>query len=209
MKDIFWVFDSPDMVKVSPDSTKTDIEKQFVFRLTRYKDAETHEESLKIESLLNGQPNGFIVTTIYSLDSDIKELMKFGVVLSALQFRELRIVIEKNYLSLAVTPIEFESDTRLKDFLALAKEFVEGDKKLITEDFCYIRVNDFNGLAEDSGYSSYEIRALRSALASQKYIRTMGNRNAIIVRLHDKPERVIAFYREKLEVAAPVKGDDK
>ena len=76
-------------------------------------------------------------------------------------------------------------------------------------------VNTFNGLAYDCGYSEYEMKNLRSQLAQDDYIHhnKESGRYARLKRLSGKPERVIAFKRDKLGVELPpdkpkkVKGD--
>lgn len=185
--------------------TRGNVVPPFSFRLTRYKDDETHEESLEIKSLLNSNDNGSIMTAIYDLERDLKGLMRFGVVLDSLDLNELSMVIKSSYLNLPMTKLAIANDERLTSLIELVKEYVRGDADLITEDFCYICVNMFNDLALDCGYSNYELKALRSMLVKGKYIYTQAGRYAVLKRIKDKPERVLAFYRKKIKVEVPVK----
>lgn len=200
-KQHIWEFQKPNTIVYAEDTDN--IKKRFSFQLVRYKDNDTYEESLKIISLLNGKDNGSIVTDIMSLDKDIKQLMKYGVVLSALDFRDLRIAIENSYLDIPETEVKLSDDTRLTDLLAAVKTFVEGDRTLITQKYCFIQVIHFNELAEDCGYDSYEMKNLRNMLHTKQYIRKQGDRYAVLERIANKPQRVIAFDREKLGVEVP------
>ena len=198
-KIVHWVFDNG-AVKVSEDSIQAETEQRFSFKLTRYKDSNTYEESLKIDCFLDGADNGSITTDICSLENDLKEFRRYGVALSTIDFRDIRKVIEDNYLQLDCTAISLESDSRFSDLLEIVKEYVQQADYLVTESFAYVRVSDFNGIAEDCGYYPYETRTLRLKLADMGYLRKQGNRFAGLVRLRDKPERVISFYRDKLGV---------
>lgn len=204
-KRVIWEFVSPNMVSVSGDSTKAELEKQFSFRIERFKDITTHEETLKITSLLNGNDNGSVVSTSLDLASNIKQLMRYGVVLSAVDFRDIQKRIEENYLKLSVSSISMNGDARLEELIDQVKAYVNGVGDLITDDFCYVPVGDFNDLAEDCGFYSYEMKSLRSMLAKEKYIHVVGDRFAILKRIKEKPTRVVAFYREKLNIDVPVK----
>lgn len=203
-----WGFIDPGTLVVTDDSPEVCMERLFSFKLTRYKDETTYEESLKIESFRENKPNGAIVTTPYNLENDITELKRYGVMFSPLAFRELRLAIEKNYIFLTETPITLEDD-RLKDLVSMVKEFVYGNSDLVESDFCYVPVNQFNGLAEDCGYYSYEIKSLRSSLVKSGYIRKQGDRFTVLRRINNKPERTIAFYQSKLNVPVPSKKSDR
>ena len=81
-KNVRWEFDKANAtIYVSDDSVKADNEKRFSFKIERYKDEVTREESLKVLSILDGKENGSIVTSILNLSDDIKQLKRFGVVL--------------------------------------------------------------------------------------------------------------------------------
>lgn len=202
MAKITWNFDGTDTIDAGNTSP-------FSFKLERYKDSNTFEESLKISSFVNGADNGFIVTSIQDLRKDIVQLKKYGVLLSTIEFHDLQQKIEDNYLTLKPVTMSLASDTRVDDLLAAAIEYVDGNADLITNDLCYVPVNEFNSIAEDCGFYKYEIKALRGQLNSQGYIRTSGNRLAITVRIKDKPTRVIAFKRNKLGVKIPVSTKNK
>lgn len=208
-KRVYWEFVAPDIIRVSDDCDDKAKEKLFPFQLVRYKDSDTHEESLKIISIVDGTENGSIVTNILDLEKDIKQLMRFGVVLNQIEFREICRRIEENYVSLNKTPVTLGNDSRLGDLIEEVKKYVRSSADYITEDDCYVPVNDFNGMASDGGYSGYEMKTLRKTLASGGYIRTTPGRYATLARIRNKPERVIAFDRKKLEVEVPEKKKDK
>lgn len=128
---------------------------------------------------------------------------------STIEFHDLQQKIEDNYLTLQSVVMNLNDDPRIKELIASAIEYVDGNSDLITNDLCYVPVNEFNSLAEECGFYKYEIRALRGQLNSQGYIHTSGNRLAITVRIKDKPTRVIAFKRNKLGVKIPVSKKNK
>lgn len=204
-KRVIWKFETPDRVTVSDASTRADAEKKFEFVLTRYKDSDTHEESLRIDSYKEGKENGSIVTTPYSLDSELTNLKRYGVMFSPLAFRDLRKVIEENYLDIKETAVTLDGDDRRDSLISLVKEFVIGNTDLVEPDFCYIPVNQFNGLAEDCGYLAYEMKTLRASLEKDGYIRKQGERYTVLHRINSKPERTIAFHQSKLNVPVPPK----
>ena len=207
-KKVEWTYDASTSI-MSASGVKAEKESQFTFKLERYKDSDTHEESIKITNYENGKENGFIVTSIVDLESDIKQFRKFGVVIEPTYFRDLCKRIEAVYLDIAVKKVSLDNDPRTDDLIAQVTEYVAVDKDLVTDDLCYVPVNMFNDLASDCGYSSYEMKTLRKQLATKKMIHVVGERYAILVRVKDKPERVIAFKREKLGVAKPVKKEKK
>lgn len=213
-KVVTWVLDrntsimSVDVAK----SNRAELEARFSFKLEIYKDSETHIESMKITNFRDGNENGAIVTSIVNLGQDIKGFKKFGVVIGDTYFRDLAREIEKEYANIEVGTVALStSDTRYSDLIEEIKryftEYKESD--YITVDFCNIPVNAFNGLASDCGYNEYEMRDLRSQLAQDKYIYVASGRYAILKRLSGKPERVIAFYREKLGIALPEKQEKR
>lgn len=207
-KKVFWIFD-PSTSTISVDtatSVNATLEARFSFELEIFKDSDTHVESMKITNYKDGNENGSILTSIVDLEKDIKSFKRFGVVIKDSYFRELAIRIEDVYADIRVSQVVLSgNDKRLGDLLDQVKLFVTDSREYITESFCYIPVNMFNGLASDCGYDEYEMKSLRSQLADNGYIYTTSGRYAILKRVLNKPERVIAFYREKLKVEMPVK----
>lgn len=202
MAKIDWTFNGKDMIDAGSTTS-------FSFRLERYKDDSTHEESLKISSLLDGNDNGFIITTIYNLEKDITQLMKYGVVLSVIEFKDLQQAIVNNYLKLKPVAISLDSDSRFTELIALVREYVDSNEDLIANNFCYIPVNEFNILAEDCGFYEYEIKILRRQLRDKDYIHTTGNRYAIPARIKNRVVRAIAFKKDKLGIKVPEKRDKR
>lgn len=203
-KKVIWKFVNPGGIFVAEESTKADAEKKFSFLLTRYKDSDTHEESLRIDCFKDEEENGSIVTTPCSLDNDLVDLKRYGVMFSPIVFRDLRKVIEENYLDIQEKAVSLsDNDKRQATLIELVKEFVSGDSDLVKKDFCYVPVNQFNGFAEDCGYYSYEMRTLRVSLAKGGYIRKQGDRYAVSHRINNKMERTVAFYQSKMNVPVP------
>ena len=213
-KVVTWVLDRNTSI-MSVDVTKSNIaelEARFSFKLEIFKDSETHIESMKITNYKDGNDNGYIVTSIVNLGQDIKGFKKFGVVIGDTYFRDLAREIEKEYANIEVGTVALStSDTRYSDLIEEIKryftEYREND--YITDDFCNIPVNVFNGLASDCGYNEYEMRNLRGQLAQDKYIHVVSGRFAILKRIGSKPERVVAFYREKLGIEMPAKQEKR
>lgn len=211
-KIVVWCFDrNTSIMSVNIDkSAKAELEGQFSFKLERYKDSDTHEESIKITNYKNGSENGVVVTSILDLASDITKFKKFGVVIGDTYFRDLVKQIELIYLEIDEVPVTFDNDDgRMNDLISQVKEYVTGSSDLVEKDFCYIPVTMFNGLVEDCGYRSYEMKTLREQLSKGGYIHMKSGRFAILKRIKDKPERVVAFYREKLGVEFIVKQTKK
>ena len=67
----------------------------------------------------------------------------------------------------------------------------------------------FNELSHDCGYGDYELKNLRKQLDQDEYIRVVSGRYAILKRLGTKPERVIAFHRQKLGITMPEKQEKR
>jgi len=64
-KRVLWDFNEDNNTfSVSSKSTEADNEKLFTFKKPKYKSKETFEESLRIESFLDGAENGHIDTFI-------------------------------------------------------------------------------------------------------------------------------------------------
>lgn len=212
-KSVVWVFDSKTgmMCVDTVTSKKAELEARFSFKLEVYKDSETHVESMKITNFKDGSENGSITTSIVDLPQDIKKFKRFGVVIGDTYFRDLASDIAKHYLDIQVSTVSFaRNDERFNDLIRQVTDFITGLEGYITERFCYIPVNEFNGLAVDCGYSDYEMRTLREQLVQSGFIHKdeKSGRYTKIQRIKkDKPERVIAFDREKLEVAMPEKQD--
>ena len=211
-KKVFWVLDkesstfSVDM----KNSVKAELESRFQFKLVIYKDAQTHIESMKITNFKDGNENGSIITSIVDLGRDMKDFKKFGVVMGDTYFRDLAREIEKEYANIEVGEVIFsKDDTRYSNLITEVKEFFAEGTEYISEEFCYIPVNMFNELSHDCGYGDYELKNLRKQLDQDEYIRVVSGRYAILKRFETKPERVIAFHRQKLDITIPEKQEKR
>ena len=212
MAKIDWTFNKQDNMIKGTKKIDQDKSISFAFRLERYKDSVTYEDSLKVFSLIDDENNGFIETTIYDLGKDIKQLKKYGVVLSSIEFGDLQQKIEDNYLDLNIVPVSFAKDPRFGELIAEVRKYVNDNPDYITNDFCYVPVDNFNKLAESCEFYEYELKKLRGYLNAQGYIRTAQNRYSTTVRINkdkDKVVRVIAFKRDKLGIEKPVVKKDK
>lgn len=225
-KKVHWKFDM-DSSTFYVSKEKSDLaesEARFKFRVVIFKDIDTHIESMKITNYVidkktvadgeweaaEGKENGSIVTSIYDLGQKMRDFKKFGVVIGDTYFRDLARRIEEEYANIEVGEVTLSmGDTRYSDLIAEVERFFTDYNEYISEDFCYIPVNTFTGLCSDCGYSEYEMKNLRSQLAQEKYIRIVSGRYAILKRLANKPERVVAFYREKLGIEVPEKKGKK
>lgn len=220
-KKVSWVLDKTSST-ISVDmenSFKAELESRFQFKLVIYKDPDTHIESMKITNYKDGVENGSIVTSVVDLGRDIKDLKKFGVVIGDSYFRDLVREIEEHYLDIQVSTVSFsQNDNRLNELLDQIRTYFSGLDAYIDKNSCYIPVNDFNGLVDDCGYSDYEMRTLREQLVQNGYIQKTTERYTMLKRIKkDKPERVVAFNREKLGIElpkkkggnSPVKGEDE
>lgn len=212
-KKVFWKFD-PNNSTMSVDTTTSvnaQLEARFEFKLEVYKDAQTHVESMKITNYKDGNENGSITTSVVDLEKDIKNFKKFGVVIGDTYFRDLAKEIVNNYLDIQVGTVSFaQNDLRLGDLIKQVEEFLAGAKDYITDTWCFVPVNEFNGLASDCGYCDYEMRTLREQLAQNGFIYAEGGRYTKIKRIKNgRPERMVAFHTEKLDVKVPEKKEKK
>jgi len=215
-KKIVWLFDEKNgILSISNESKEADSEKAFSFKLTRYKDSTSHEESLKItcyyDDGVNGsQNNGNINTHIYDLDKDLKGLMKYGVAFSGVLFSDLQQQIQKVYLQLTVQPPEKDpnapkmvDDSVMQEILSMIGECIKAFD--FDDKFYNIPVEQFNQLIEDSEYRVYSLKEIKIWLADQSkgYTKCGKGRLTNIVRIKDKPTRVISFYADKIEKYIP------
>lgn len=190
------------VIKVSQEILRQlDTVARFYFELTRYKDSATHVESLKIDSFYDGKENGSITTTIYSLEDDIRELMKYGVAFSTIVFRDMRKTIEENYLLLNTVTVTVKSDDRFNSLINLVNENMKKQENA-SEDFYSIPVKDFDELAKDCEYKDYEMRVLREKLAKSGLIKAGNERYTTTDRIKDKVVRVIKFDIDEVKKTA-------
>ncbi|WP_306568287.1 hypothetical protein [Faecalispora jeddahensis] len=214
----FWKFDVKSQTMAFDETNKRNIDKnianlykRFSFKLEKFKDPNTYEESLKITSYVNEKENekeetkenGFIVTNLISLENDIKDFKRFGVMLENTYYRDLSKAIELVYLDIKKSSINADQEERMEQLIDAVKDYVKGNSALISQDYCDIPVMDFNDIAMDCGYASYEMRSLREALNTKDYIYVVSGRYAVIARINNKPIRVIRFHREKINVPLP------
>ena len=207
-KKIEWDFDKDNgIIFVSDKSKDADIEKAFSFKLTRYKNNSTYEESLRVESFYNGIQNGYVDTFIYSLDKDLKKLMRFGVAFSGIVYADLQKEIENIYLSLKIFASEDENGPKMVDkevmehILQMIGEFIKEFD--IKDKYYHIPVEQFNLLIEESDFSKYDIISIKKWLAENKYIKCGIGRLTNLVRVKEKPIRVISFNASEMDRFIP------
>ncbi|NMA95277.1 MAG: hypothetical protein GX974_04485 [Clostridiales bacterium] len=206
-KRILWAFDQKDTIYVKEESKKAGNEKSFKFKLTRYKNSQTHEERLRIESFLEGNENGYIDTSIYNLDKDIKDFRKYGVAFSDIVYMDLRQEILKRYLSLETITAEQDDNAPkmvnpviMDIILRMIAEAAEQYGK--SGDGRYnIPIVDFNDLINKSEYGEYDLNSIKKWLKDKGYTKCSIGRTSTLARLkkNQNPTRVISLYADKIE----------
>ena len=204
-KKIVWKFNqSNSTLSVSEESNEADNEKAFSFKLTRYKNKETFQESLRIESFYNGAENGYIDTFIYSLDNDLKQLKKYGVAFSVHVYSDLKQEIENVYLSLSpIEPAYDENAPKTVDKIVM-KAILEMIGEVINvfelnDGYYHIPVEQFNLLIEESEFNEYDITSIKKWLSINDFIKCGIGRFTNLIRVNGKPTRVISFYADKMK----------
>lgn len=204
-KKIIWEFNhSESTLSVSEESKEAENEKAFSFKLTRYKNKETYQESLRIESFYNGAENGYIDTFIYSLDNDLKQLKKYGVAFSGIVYTGLKQEIENVYLSLSpIEPAYDENAPKTVDKIVM-KAILEMIGEVVNvfgldEGYYHIPVEQFNLLIDESEFKEYNITSIKEWLSKNNFIKCGIGRFTNLVRLNQKPTRVISFYADKIK----------
>lgn len=227
MKKVVWNYNPSNQI-MSVDHTlsvNAALEAQFTFKLERLKDVVTFEEHLKITNYVMPtlsqssapssqapQPkfNGTIETSLPNLATDINQFREYGVAIGVTYLRDLAKQIELHYMDIPVITMGGSGDNQRFDSLIDAvKEYLESSDGTITESFCYIPVKMFQQLSEDCGYRPYEMRSLREKLANCSFLHTFSGRYTTVKRLGSKPERALAFYREKLGISPPITDKEK
>lgn len=193
--------DTTNELEAAGENIATMPESKFSFAFARYKGVDTKRERLVIKCLLENVSNGEAETTIDNLDKAFNELMQYGVVFSNdNELIKLKRKIKKIYLDITIIEVkEDDIDDRFIGFLKAIGEYIKLSEKDNTDDLCFISVAVFDDIVKDCGYKSYEMQNLRKKLKDKKYIRSIGERIAIIVRYQGKPSRVIAFLRKKMQ----------
>lgn len=198
-----WDFEK-DTIYIKDERKDAEREKAFSFKLTRYKDKNTHEESLRIESFYKGNENGYIDTHIYDLGADLKKLKRYGVAFERSVYMNLQKKIEEVYLSLdRVDPDENPNapkhidDSIMNEMISMIGDFAE-QYELI--DGCYhIPVENFNELIQESVYNEYNISEIKEWLKKYNYIKTGIGRYTNVKRIRNKATRVISVIKAKID----------
>lgn len=205
-----WHFDEKtNMIRWEPKSSNInkdeDInEKHFKFHLTRLKDPDTKREVLRIKAWENEEEITKIETSLGNLYDALLSLRDYGIVFSDDNGRmKLKRKIEQSYTSITketMNVFENKEKSKFDNFMDTMVEYVDALKEPYNEKgFCNIRVAEFDQIALDCNYKEYEIQGLRKQLKENKCIYTKGDRYAILVRLNEKPTRVISFYKDAIE----------
>ena len=125
------------------------------------------------------QKNGCIVTDLNALKDDLQKFKKFGVPFFRNVSENLYYAIMENYKAMVTESVNPEDGTRLSDLIEQVKSYCGGDDKFIGNGLCYIPVKDFDSIAEDCDYNTYEMRELRALLSNKGYIKNSDNRYTI------------------------------
>lgn len=198
----FWVFNLETgvmSVNEEIDTEGAERARPFSFKIERYKDKETHLESMQITSYIGENENGKVYTSIDRLGKDIFLFKRYGVVIGDTYFRDLEREIQKWYLDIKINMVELDIDKRLDDLIEQVKEYGLKEK-LIDKDLCYIPVGEFDKLAAVCGFEGFEMQALRKQLKEDGMISCAGNRNTRLKKIKGSTERVIAFYKSKIDL---------
>lgn len=185
---------------------------KYKFRITRHKDIVTKKEILEIIAFVKNNDGSFddndeSISEKFELgdiDNTLIKLREYGIVFTDDNSRlKLKRHIEKSYSNIRVNEISdndtknvlSDEENKLDDFLYAIGEYVRADteNKERKNELLYVPVADFDQIAIDCGYHTYEINSLRRKLIDKKYIHTVGQRTTIVVRIANRPTRTIAF----------------
>lgn len=201
--------------KASDEKKTDDInEEHFKFKLIRIKDTDTKKEVLRIEAFLNDTENGNVITSMNKLDEALLSFREYGIIFSDDNSRlKLKRKIEQVYMSIKDEKIRSLNEpeiSKFDSFMEALGEYINALKEPFSEDgLCYIPVAEFDQIALDCEYREYEIQGLRKKLKDNKYIRTVGDRYAILVRYQGKPTRVIALIKDEIVKNPKIKLSEK
>ena len=231
MVTIDWKFEAPKIFKaICKEKTKNKEnqenkeinvnETHYQFEIERIKDVSTKREYLDIKMKVDGNDNEKVSVEPSNIAQGLLSLREYGIMFSDDNSRiKLARCIEQNYQQIAVS-VQTESNNKIANarfgvFLGAIGEYVRAAEDQRKSGLSYVLVADFDAIALDCGYQSFEINGLRNLLKDQDYIHVpdksnKSNRNTLIIRLRGKVTRVIGFKDEKM-VAGNYYGklDDK
>lgn len=206
-KKIIWEFDKDNgIIFVSDKSTEADKEKDFTFKLTRYKYFPSKKESMKIECKYKNEENGHIETSIQGLEKDLLKFMEYGVVFSRSIYADIRQKIENCYLLLEYNEMDDSNDEKIKLDELVKKQVLEMIGAYLSCDepvngLYHIPVEEFKSLLSESEFYKYDIKDIKAWLMStnEPYIKCVEGRTDNLIRINKKPTRAISFYLKPME----------
>jgi len=206
-KKIVWKFDK-DTQTISIDennSSQFELEKQFTFKLTRYKDNDSKKELLHIQCKLDGEPNGSKEVAISNIERPLREFADYGAAFSGLIYADLQKTIELSYLKLEKEEYISEDDEKMVTVCKMLGEIISTYD--LKDGMYHIPVEQFDQLLDEDNHHKSEIKAIKQWLKGHDYTMTSGDRLSYLVRLKDKPIRAISIKKEKIEPHMPNKPE--
>lgn len=186
--------------------------KDFSFKINRVKHSITGEENLHIIAYSNNEQYGYIITKLSELDTRIKKLSDYGVVMHQLCWDSFCQIVRKNYNQIDIERREFIDipilDKLVDDFVVLCAEYIREENIKICEckkeKFYDIKVDSFAKIYEESSFDYYSINTWRKALKMEGYTKCNSNRTDYTADILEESEKkqktkVIRFYADKID----------
>ena len=185
--------------------------KNYWFKINRVKHAVTGEENLHIIAYSNNEQYGYIITKLSELDTRIKKLSDYGIMMHQLCWDGFCRIVREHYRDINVEKKEYIDvpifDEILIEFVKMYAEYIS-EKNIepvkIKDGTKYYDIpqEDFKKVYVDSDFDYYGLTIWRKALRMQKYTKCNNNRtdfNANEENEDKKKVKVIRFYAEKIE----------
>lgn len=170
----------------------------FTIFAKRAKDIETSVVSLILEGWYDVEECGTIVAYADTLESDLKKFLRYGLVLNNSEIVDLKHIIIENFYSIHKAEEVKQGDTRLETLFAAVRDYAKDNAALLNGNELYIPTTDFDDLALDCGYKTYEIGQLRKFLRDNDYSIAPEGRTSKLARIKNKTTRVVSFDKDKV-----------
>lgn len=186
--------------------------KDYSFKISRAKHSITGEENLHIIAYSNTEQYGYVITKLSELDTRIKKLSDYGIVMHQLVWDSFCKAVRDNYNQIDVEKREFIDipilNKLLEGFVVLCVEHIKDNKIKVTdcknERYYDIAVEEFEEVYSKSCFDYYSSTVWRKALRMEGYTKCNSNRTDCTVDIEDekgkkKKIKVIRFYAEKID----------
>ena len=186
---------------VASGITEDSNERHYKFFISRIKDEETKEEHLRMRAFCDNEENGTVEIDNDKIDTGLLSLRRYGIFFSDDNTRlKLKHMIESRYLDIPINIQKNEISKRIKECLEAVGEYIIASSKEENKNgLYYMPVGDFDVIALDCGYADYDMKGIRKYLKENDLIQTTGARYTKVVRIHNKPTRVMAFKIKELQ----------